>query len=196
MEKQICSDQHRGIKLHNQKVNYTLKISRRAKRMRLTIYCDGSFVVTKPMGLSENIVEKFIIQKSSWILLKIEYFKQFGVEIFRNDRKKYLTHKEEALTFVEKRIKHFNKIYNLQFNKINIKNQKTRWGSCSKRGNLNFNYKILLLPKHIADYIIVHELCHLKEFNHSYKFWNLVAKAIPSYLDIKKELKNKGLSFY
>lgn len=184
------------IKLHNQKVNYTLKISKRAKRMRLAIYCDGSFVVIKPMGLSENIVEKFIIQKSNWILSKLEYFKQFGVEIFKDDYKKYLARKEEALNFVEKRIRYFNKIYNFKFNKINIKNQKTRWGSCSKKGNLNFNYKILLLPEYIAGYIIVHELCHLKEFNHSHKFWNLVAKTIPSYLEIQKELKHKSLNFY
>jgi predicted metal-dependent hydrolase len=184
------------IKLHNKNINYTLKTSKRAKRMRLAVYCDGSFVVTRPMSLSDNIVEKFIIEKSNWVLSKLEYFKQFGVNIFKNDYQKYLTHKKEALEFIETRIRYFNSIYGLNFNKINIKNQKTRWGSCSKKGNLNFNYKMLFLPKHITDYIIVHELCHLKEFNHSYKFWNLVAKAIPNYLDIKKELKNKGLSFY
>lgn len=184
------------IKLHNKQVNYTLKISRRAKRMRLAVYCDGSFVVTRPMGLTDNIVERFITEKSNWILSKLEYFKQFGVDIFKNDQQKYLINKDKTLEFVLERIGYFNKIYQLKFNKINIKNQKTRWGSCSKKGNLNFNYKILLLPQHISDYIIVHELCHLKEFNHSYKFWNLVSKAIPSYLDIKKELKHKGLRFY
>ena len=184
------------IKLHNKRVNYTLKISTRAKRMRLAVYCDGSFVVTKPIGLNDNIVERFIIEKSNWVLSKLDYFKQFGVDIFKNDHKKYLIHKDEALKFAKKRISEFNKIYNFKFNKINIKDQKTRWGSCSKKGNLNFNYKILFLPKYIADYIIVHELCHLKEFSHSYKFWNLVAKAIPNYLDIKKELKNKGLNYF
>lgn len=194
MTKQICPRQCRGIKLHNQKINYTLKISKRAKRMRLAVYCDGSFVVTKPISLSENIVEKFIIQKSSWVLSKLEYFKKFGTEIFKDDHKKYLARKDEALNFAEKRVEHFNEVYDFKFNKINIRNQKTRWGSCSIKGNLNFNYKILLLPKRIADYIIVHELCHLKEFNHSYKFWNLVAKAAPDYLEIKKELKRKGLS--
>ncbi len=74
-------------------------------------------------------------------------------------------------------------------------NQRTKWGSCSKKGNLNFNYKIALMPEKIADYIVVHELCHLKEFNHSRKFWNLVVKIIPDYLEIKKELKNKSLIF-
>ena len=181
------------IKLHNKNFDYTLKISKRAKRMRLAIYCDGSFVVTKPQGLSENIVEKFIIQKSNWVVTKIEYFKQFKGSLFKNDHENYLKNKDEALVFVSQRMEYFNKKYNFKFNKVNIKNQKTRWGSCSKKGNLNFNYKILLLSKNIADYIIVHELCHLKEFNHSHKFWNLVAKVIPNYLDIRKELRIKGL---
>ncbi|NBS67881.1 M48 family peptidase [bacterium] len=66
---------------------------------------------------------------------------------------------------------------------------RTRWGSCSKRGNLNFNYRILFLPPHLADYLIVHELCHLKEFNHSPRFWALVAQGCPNYHACKKELR-------
>lgn len=188
-------EQCRGIKLRNKKVNYTLKTSKRAKRMRLAVYCDGTFIVTRPRGLSENIVERLIIQKSNWIIEKLEYFKKFGVKIFKDDYAQYLAYKEEALIFTEDRVKRFNKLYKFKYNKINIKNQKTRWGSCSRRSNLNFNYKILFLTENAANYIIVHELCHLKEFSHSHKFWNLVAKAVPKYLEIKKELKNKGLSF-
>ncbi|MCX6797673.1 MAG: DUF45 domain-containing protein [Candidatus Falkowbacteria bacterium] len=66
----------------------------------------------------------------------------------------------------------------------------------SKKGNLNFNYKIALLPSKIVDYIIVHELCHLREFNHSQKFWNLIARAIPDYLEIRSELKRSGLRYH
>ncbi|MFH1712708.1 MAG: M48 family metallopeptidase [Candidatus Jacksonbacteria bacterium] len=185
-----------GIKLRDRKVSYTLKTSRRAKRIRLAVYCDGRIVVTKPCRIGHNMAEKFILQKAKWILSKLEYFKQFDAKVFKNNRKEYLRHKDKALKFIKKRIKYFNQNYNFKFNKINIKNQKTRWGSCSKKGNLNFSYKILFLPEHIADYIIVHELCHLKEFNHSYKFWNLVAKTVPQYLGIRKELRRKGLHFY
>ena len=161
--------------------------------MRLVIYCDGSFVVTKPIWLSENTVEKFIIKKAAWVLSKLEYFKQFKSGPPVNDRESYLKHKNNAREFINGRIDYFNGIYNLKYNKVSVKNQKTRWGSCSKKGNLNFNYKILLLPKHSADYIIVHELCHLKEFNHSQRFWNLVAETIPDYMTIKKELKQRAL---
>lgn len=102
----------------------------------------------------------------------------------------YLKNKEKAREIVNDRLEYFNQFYGYQWNNIAIRNQKTRWGSCSKKGNLNFNYKIALLAPTTADYIIVHELCHLKEFNHSQNFWTLVAKTIPDYKIIRAELKN------
>ena len=104
--------------------------------------------------------------------------------------KNYKIYKKKALEIVNERIIFFNQFYGYKWNNIVIRNQKTRWGSCSKKGNLNFNYKIALLPSEVADYIIVHELCHLGEFNHSQNFWNLVAKTIPDYKAIRKNLKN------
>lgn len=185
------------IELHKKQIEYTLKMSKRARRMRLAIYCDGNFVVTVPKNMSESVVEQFIINKSKWIIDKLEYFKSFsGQEINKNTKKDYTEYKEQALALTQRRIEYFSKVYGFKFNKINIKNQKTRWGSCSRKGNLNFNYKIVFLPKKLADYIIIHELCHLKEFNHSHKFWNLVAEIIPDYLEIRNELKKIGLRFY
>lgn len=110
----------------------------------------------------------------------------------RRVNKKYKENKDKALSIVKDRIEYFNTIYNFKWNRIVIRNQKTRWGSCSRKGNLNFNYKIALLPPESADYIIVHELCHLGEFNHSQKFWDLVAKTIPDYLVIRKDLRKNG----
>ncbi|MCK5285745.1 MAG: M48 family metallopeptidase [Candidatus Pacebacteria bacterium] len=187
----------KDITLKNKKISYTLKKSTRARRMRLAVYCDGSIVVTTPLGLRGNIVEKFLTEKTQWLFTKLNFFKQFeGKAITKYSHEDYLKFKKEACILAENRISYFNKTYKLKYNKISIKNQKTRWGSCSKKGNLNFNYKIALLPEKISDYIIVHELCHLKEFNHSKKFWNLVAKAIPDYLEIKKDLKKSGYQFY
>ncbi len=107
----------------------------------------------------------------------------------RRNKKQYLAYKEIARTLAENRISHYNKLYDFKINRLAIKNSKTRWGSCSKKGNLNFNYKIALLPLELTDYIIVHELCHLGELNHSAKFWALVAQAVPDYLEIKKQFK-------
>jgi predicted metal-dependent hydrolase len=69
--------------------------------------------------------------------------------------------------------------------------QRSRWGSCSRKGNLNFNYKLIQLPQELADYIVVHELCHLKQFNHSHAFWNLIAETIPNHIELRKILKNQ-----
>jgi len=104
----------------------------------------------------------------------------------KNDLKKY---RDEVSKLIAERIFFFNQKYYFKYNNINIKNQKTRWGSCSKRGNLNFNYKLLFLPKEVRDYVIVHELCHLREFNHSKSFWNLVRVTIPDYIQVRNSLK-------
>ena len=111
----------------------------------------------------------------------------------RRNRADYLNHKERVREFVFERIGYYNRIYNFKVNRISIRNQKTRWGSCSQKGNLNFNYRIMNLPNHLADYIIIHELCHLKELNHSPRFWNLVAQTIPNYLIIRKELRGEEI---
>ncbi|HWZ22245.1 MAG TPA: YgjP-like metallopeptidase domain-containing protein, partial [Cytophagaceae bacterium] len=137
----------KSIELHKQNINYTLKVSKRAKRMRLAIYCDGNFVVTVPRNINNNVVEQFIIKKSQWVIDQLTYFKSISGQVFKKSTKKeYREHKGQALSLAEKRIDYFNEAYGFKFNKINIKNQKTRWGSCSKKGNLNFNYKIALLP--------------------------------------------------
>ena len=124
----------------------------------------------------------------------------FKTKVFRRRRRLhnhpiYITNKDSALNLAITRINHFNKIYNFLYNKITIRNQSSRWGSCSRKGNLSFNYRLALLPPELADYIIVHELCHLGEFNHSKKFWDLVEKAIPNWPKLRAELKvyNKSL---
>jgi predicted metal-dependent hydrolase len=107
----------------------------------------------------------------------------------RRNRRQYLAVKEDARRLVRERIAHFNGGYGFAVGKVFIKNHKSRWGSCSQKGNLNFNYKIALLPPELADYIVVHELCHLREFNHSPRFWRLVEEAIPDHLARRKALR-------
>ncbi len=106
-----------------------------------------------------------------------------------SSRKSYLANKEQARELVRERVEFFNQSYGFNYNKIFIKNTRSRWGSCSTKGNLNFNYRVVFLPTLLADYIIVHELCHLGEFNHSAKFWSLVARAVPNYRTLRAKLK-------
>jgi len=182
------------IELNGKKIEYTLKISKRAKKMRLAVCCGGDLVVTISHRMKESVAEKFMAKKADWIIEKVAYFGQFKKAVSpKEDKKNYLEHRDEALELVEKRIEYLNKSLGYSFNKINIRNQKTRWGSCSCKGNLNFNYRVLFLPENVRDYIIVHELCHLKELNHSRRFWSLVKKVFPDYLNTKKELRKSGL---
>jgi len=90
---------------------------------------------------------------------------------------------------VHARLSHYNAVYRLPLRKIFIKSLKSRWGSCSERGNLNFNYLIVFLPPEVQDYLIVHELCHLQEFNHSPAFWSLVARTVPDHRTRRQELR-------
>ena len=111
--------------------------------------------------------------------------------VFRTrSNKLYLENKESTRTMVNDRLKHFNTHYNLPVGRIAIRNQKSRWGSCSKKGNLNFNYKLAFLSPELRDYVIVHELCHVREFNHSKGFWELVGETMPHWKKLRRELKN------
>jgi predicted metal-dependent hydrolase len=98
----------------------------------------------------------------------------------------YDEHKERARVLVHERLMYWNAFYNCVYNKVAIRNQSTRWGSCSAKKNLNFNYRIALLPQELMDYVIVHELCHLIEFNHSPAFWACMARALPDH-EVRKE---------
>lgn len=184
----------KDIILHRKKISYTIKVNQRAKNLRLAIYGDKGLVVIAPKGIKLKQVEEFILRKSRWIIKKLEYFKKFGYQNFlKVTRGDYAKYKKHALALAQERVKYFNKFYGFKVNKITVKNQKTRWGSCSKKGNLNFNYKIALLPIILADYIIIHELCHLDQFNHSRKFWDLVSKTIPDFFARRKKIKKTFL---
>ncbi|MEI8061671.1 MAG: SprT family zinc-dependent metalloprotease [bacterium] len=180
-------------------IQYTLKTSTRSKRLRLAVHQDGKVFVTAPKKVDADLIQNFVTQKSKWILGKIDYFSNLkksrgsNYVLIQDSRSNYLKQKENARVLAHKKVTEFNKVYNFSFKKISIKNQKTCWGSCSKRGNLNFNYKIALLPEKLTDYIIVHEICHLGEFNHSKKFWNLMARAMPDYAERRAELKKVGV---
>ena len=103
--------------------------------------------------------------------------------------KHYVAHKSAARELVLERLQHFNQHYGLTWNRVAIRNQKRCWGICSSKKNLNFSYKLLWLPPHLRDYIIVHELCHLVEMNHGKNFWQLVAEQVPDYKRCVAELK-------
>ncbi len=107
----------------------------------------------------------------------------------RQPAKAYLAHKEAARDLITARLHHFNQHYGLSWNRVAIRDQRRCWGSCSSKGNLNFSYKLLFLPPCLRDYIIIHELCHLKVLNHSAAFWETVEIACPEYRERARALR-------
>lgn len=110
----------------------------------------------------------------------------------RGRRSHYLRHKEAARAIVRARIAHYVACGEAAPKAVRIRNVRSRWGSCSQKGNLNFHYKIAFLPPHLVDYVVVHELCHLREFNHSVRFWALVEARLPDWKLRKRELMRLG----
>jgi len=183
------------IILNSQPIHYTVRRHRRARRLRLTVNCDAQVFITVPRWLALSEAERFMRQKAEWILEKIKQFKSLpGNSLPLGKRGHYLTYRAIARARVIQKLNEHNQHYGFTYKKISIRNQKTRWGSCSRQGNLNFSYRLLFLPEHLVDYVIVHELCHLRELNHSISFWKLVAEAIPDYHQRKAELRRQGAS--
>jgi predicted metal-dependent hydrolase len=181
------------IKLKQLNIVYQLKRKRNIKNLSLKVYPSGQVIVSAPYFYPKFLISNFLEKKSDWLKKKLSFWKNSQMlPISEKTRADYLKDKERARQLIINRLEFFNQYYNFKYEKIRIKNQKISWGSCSKKSNLNFNFRILYLPEKMRDYIIVHELCHLKELNHSNNFWQLVAFTIPDYKDIRKQLK-RGL---
>lgn len=173
-------------------LEYNLRVNSRARRISVTVRRDGSVWVTKPRRVSQHDVEQFVQKSVAWIAKAKKRFEGIPkTSRVGMSKKQYKLYKQAALDLVERRIRELNVHYRFRFAKLFIRDQKSRWGSCSKSGNLSFNYRIVFLPAHLADYIIVHELCHLREMNHSKRFWGLVEKAIPEHTAHKRELRKR-----
>lgn len=182
-------------------MKYEVRESARAKHLRLTVTPEGEVIVTKPKRISLARVEAFVAKHEDWIRSMQEKFqkrqerqKKSGIEPIKlpRPRKGSSMYKEAvraARVLVRDRLEHFNSLYGFTYGTISIRNQKTRWGSCSAAGNLSFNYRIVFLPRDLQDYVVVHELCHTKEHNHSESFWGEVARAIPEYGSLRQRLR-------
>jgi predicted metal-dependent hydrolase len=159
------------------------------ERMR---FCDGGQVVFlgkkyglkfKPLleGVSDVVVSGDTIQVS---------FVTRGTTGVASAKKVYdMWIKNKAREIISERVVFFNAYYGFTYRRISFKNLKSRWGSCSSLGNLNFNYQLIHASLETIDYVVIHEICHLKEMNHSARFWSLVAKACPNYKDHRKLLR-------
>ncbi|MCR5451690.1 MAG: M48 family metallopeptidase [Lachnospiraceae bacterium] len=167
------------------------------KTISIEIDRDLNIKVRAPKRVSKKEIERVLKEKEDWIKKHIEMIKT-EKEKYESEKVDYLTEKEldelfeKALKYIPKRAEYFAEIIGVDYGRITIRNQRTRWGSCSSKGNLNFNCLLMLAPPEIIDYVVVHELCHRKEMNHSKAFWKEVEKILPDYKVSVNWLKNEG----
>src|SRR3989344_7099150 len=168
----------------------TMKKARRSRHIRITVHRDGGVAMTLPFFVSYRRGEEFLRSKTGWIREKVKAMASRPDNLLlRGSREEYLASLDRARHLVEERLSHFRQFYVVTWKQVSIRNQKARWGSCSRTGGLSFNYRLLLLPAHLRDYVIVHEICHLLAFDHSPRFWALVAETFPDYRALRRELR-------
>ena len=149
----------------------------------------GDIIVRSPYSVSRRKVEQMLREKQDWIEKHQKAIKE------RENSRREMTEQERregierAKQILPARIQYYAKIMGVTYGRITLREQKTRWGSCSSKGNLNFNWKLALMPDEILDYVVVHELAHRMKMNHSDKFWKIVENVLPDYRERRKWLK-------
>ncbi len=163
--------------------------STKAKRLSLRISIGGLIELVIPDRVSQKQAIDFLKNNQTWLDQKVgSPAKSGNSDLAEESTEHFYNYKQAALDLVLRRIPELNQD-DFSYNLVRVKRMKTRWGSCSTKGNLNFNYKILFLPSELQDYLIVHELCHLKHPNHSRAFWSEVANHLPGAQQLDRQLK-------
>jgi predicted metal-dependent hydrolase len=170
-------------------------IRSRRKTIVIEVTRDLRVVVKAPYGVSEKEINRFIGEKADWIdksLRKMQERQQEatkGEELTEQDIRLLVT---RAKRIIPPMVDRYARMMGVTYGNITIRMQKSRWGSCSGKGNLNFNCLLMRAPDEITEYVVVHELCHRKEMNHSDRFWAEVEKILPDYKERRKWLKDHG----
>ncbi len=177
-------------------MEYTTEIIKsKRKSIGLEIKEAGRLVVRAPLYMSKNEIIREIEKNQKWIDSHMQIMQQREAE--RERLPKFTWEEiermaEEVLATIPPKVKEYAVILGVSYGRVTIRNQKSRWGSCSAKGNLNFNCLLAKVPEDVRDYVIVHELCHRIEMNHSKRFWKLVENVLPDYQKPRKWLKENG----
>ena len=185
------------MKLALEKFEYIIKKSRRTT-ISVQITPDQKLLVKAPAYTSIKEVEEFLREKRDWIIKQINRTKvtsqqaaQMGILSDKEIRKL----KRDAKKIIPERVEYYAKLSGITYNRIFIRLQKSRWGSCSVEGNLNFNALLALMPLEVLDSVVVHELCHRRHMDHSKAFYDEVLKIFPDYKKWDKWLKENGAAY-
>lgn len=185
------------MKLALEKFEYIIKKSRRTT-ISVQITPDQKLLVKAPAYTSIKEVEEFLREKRDWIIKQINRTKvtsqqaaQMGILSDKEIRKL----KRDAKKIIPERVEYYAKLSGITYNRIFIRLQKSRWGSCSVEGNLNFNALLALMPLGVLDSVVVHELCHRRHMDHSKAFYDEVLEIFPDYKKWDKWLKENGAAY-
>lgn len=169
---------------------YTILRSRR-KTIAIQITPAGQVLVRCPLGMSKRQIQQFVDSKREWICTHLTRIVQTPVlPPFSEEEIKEMV--QWAKDTLPERVAFWAARAGVTYDRITIRRQHSRWGSCSSKGNLNFNCLLALVPEAVLDYIIVHELCHRRHMNHSPVFWAEVARLLPDYPQARAWLRDKG----
>lgn len=171
----------------------------RRRTLGLEVRADGRVILRAPKGLSNQAVMDFVKERQAWIVQKwfeTERIRRQKAERPPRDYEQNpaleAQYRKEARRRITERAAYFAEKMGVDYGRIAIKAAKTRWGSCSAQGNLNFHWKLILMPPAILDYVVVHELAHRIEMNHSPRFWTQVERILPDYRERRRWLKENG----
>ena len=172
--------------------NITYQIIRsNRKTIAIQITPTGEVVVRCPQRMPTAQIQAFLEEKQDWLRKHLEKIES-RPDLPRFTEAQIRDLADKALKTIPQRVAYFAQRIGVTYGRITIRNQTSRWGSCTSQGNLNFNCLLMLAPSEVLDYVVVHELCHRKEMNHSARFWAEVARVIPGYEASKKWLKDNG----
>ena len=166
------------------------------KTLAVQIRADGTVIARAPLRMPKDRILCFLSEKASWI--RMQQGKMQEREKMRQQARIHLDAaqekelRERAKSVLAQRTAYFARQVGVTYGRITVRDQKTRWGSCSQTGNLNFNFRLILAPPEVLDYVVIHELCHRRQMNHSAQFWQEVAQVLPDYRKRKAWLTENG----
>ena len=170
-----------------------LERSTRAKRLNITIKPFKGVRVAVPVGVSFKIAEQLTRAKSKWLNLHIPRIREFEKKYQARTLNKVTIDWKEATKVLVQRLEEIAEQHGYRYNRVTIRNQKTRWGSCSTKNNISLNVKLTLLPDTLRDFILLHELVHTKVKNHGKDFWAELTRVEPRARELAKQLNQERI---
>ena len=176
--------------------HFTYELIRAKRRsMSLKVDLDGTITVRAPYRTPVQTADWFVEGHRDWIEVRLKAGARIMAERPSYTDRERAEGRKQAAEAIKARCRYYAPVMGVSYGTVTIREQKTRWGSCSMKGNLNFNWKLVLMPPEILDYVVVHELAHRIQMNHSAAFWAEVGKILPDYRERRQWLKVNGQKY-